>query len=83
MAALAALGMTIGYRFVVADRGKRLLRQSFALYLAPAVIEKMLASNKPPALGGEMRNVTVYFSDIAELLDASRRRSRRPNWWRR
>ena len=59
--------MTIGYRFVVADRGKRLLRQSFALYLAPAVIEKMMASNKPPALGGEMRNVTVYFSDIADF----------------
>ena len=62
-----ALGATIGYRFVVADRGKRLLRQSFALYLAPAVIEKMMASNKPPALGGEMRNVTVYFSDIADF----------------
>ncbi len=58
---------TIGYRFVIADSGKRLLRQSFALYLAPAVIEKMLSSNKPPALGGEMRNVTVYFSDIADF----------------
>ena len=67
LAAVVALGATIGYRFVVADRGKRLLRQSFALYLAPSVIEKMLASNKPPALGGEMRNVTVYFSDIADF----------------
>jgi adenylate cyclase len=27
----------------------------------------MLSSNKPPALGGEMRNVTVYFSDIADF----------------
>jgi class 3 adenylate cyclase len=67
VAALFALGATVGYRFVVADRGKRLLRQSFALYLAPAVIERLLASNKPPALGGEMRNVTVYFSDIADF----------------
>ena len=24
-----------------------------------------MASNRPPALGGEMRSVTVYFSDIA------------------
>jgi len=63
----AALGATIGYRFVIADHGKRLLRQSFALYLAPALIEKMLSSNKPPVLGGEMRNVTVYFSDIADF----------------
>jgi adenylate cyclase len=67
VAVALSLGMTIGYRFVVADRGKRLLRQSFALYLAPAVIEKLVASNKPPALGGEMRNITVYFSDIANF----------------
>jgi adenylate cyclase len=67
LAALAALGITIGYRFVVADRSKRFLRQSFAFYLAPAVIERMIASNKPPALGGEIRNVTVYFSDIADF----------------
>ncbi|MBX9823834.1 MAG: adenylate/guanylate cyclase domain-containing protein [Xanthobacteraceae bacterium] len=67
LAAVVALGATVGYRFVVADKGKRLLRQSFALYLAPSVIEKMLASNKPPALGGETRNVTVYFSDIANF----------------
>ena len=66
-AAVLTLGGTVGYRFVVADRGKRLLRQSFSLYLPPAVIEKMMASNKPPALGGEMRNVTVYFSDIADF----------------
>jgi class 3 adenylate cyclase/CHASE2 domain-containing sensor protein len=65
MSGLAAFGVALGYRFVIADRGKRLLRQSFALYLAPAVIEKLLASNKPPALGGQMREVTVYFSDIA------------------
>jgi adenylate cyclase len=67
LASLAALGATMGYRFVIADKGKRLLRQSFALYLAPALIEKMLSSNKPPVLGGETRNVTVYFSDIADF----------------
>jgi class 3 adenylate cyclase/CHASE2 domain-containing sensor protein len=67
LAALAALGTTISYRFVVADRNKRLLRASFALYLPPAVIDKMTASNKPPALGGELRHVTVYFSDIADF----------------
>jgi class 3 adenylate cyclase/CHASE2 domain-containing sensor protein len=67
LAALAALGTTFSYRFVVADRSRRLLRQSFALYLAPAVIEKMLASNQAPVLGGELRVVTVYFSDMADF----------------
>jgi adenylate cyclase len=64
LAGLLALGVTIGYRFVTADRQKRLLRQAFGLYLAPEVIEKLIASNKPPILGGESRNVTVFFSDV-------------------
>lgn len=65
IAALFCLGAATGYRFLVADRDKRLLRGSFALYLAPALIEKMLASSRPPQLGGETRNVTVFFSDLA------------------
>jgi len=66
-AGLAAMGAMIGYRFVVADSRHRFLRKSFGLYLAPQVVEKMVASNKSPALGGEMRNVTVFFSDVAEF----------------
>ena len=65
LAGLASLVMMIAYRLVVTDRGQRLLRRSFALYLAPQVIDRMLASNKLPMLGGETRHVTVFFSDLA------------------
>lgn len=65
LAGLAATATTVGYRFVVADKEERFLRRSFALYLAPQVIDRMMASHKLPALGGEMRNVTVFFSDVA------------------
>lgn len=61
----AALAATVGWRFVVADREERLLRRGFALYLSPQVIDRMLESGSPPALGGEMRRVTLLFSDIA------------------
>ena len=71
LASVITLAVTIGYRFVVTDRSKRLLRQSFALYLAPAVIEKMVSANKLPVLGGETRTVTVYFSDIADFSSLS------------
>lgn len=64
IAGLCSAAAMIGYRFVVSDKDKRFLRRSFALYLAPAEIERMIASNKPPQLGGETRNITVYFSDI-------------------
>src|SRR5262249_25299228 len=63
-AGLAALVATTGYRFVISDRERRLLQRSFSYYLAPHVIDKMLASNKPPQLGGETREVTIFFSDI-------------------
>ncbi|MFD2181381.1 CHASE2 domain-containing protein [Rhodoplanes azumiensis] len=65
LAALAATAGTIGWRLVAADREERFLRKSFALYLAPQVIDRMLEADEPPALGGEMRDVTVFFSDIA------------------
>jgi class 3 adenylate cyclase len=64
LAGLASMVAIVGYRLGVTDRGERLLRKSFALYLAPQVIEKMLASNKQPVLGGETREVTVLFSDL-------------------
>jgi adenylate cyclase len=65
LAGLASMAAIVAYRFVVTDKGERLLRKSFALYLAPQVIDKMLASNKLPVLGGETRDVTVFFSDLA------------------
>jgi adenylate cyclase/guanylate cyclase len=64
LAGLAALAAMVGFRFAVTDKSRRLLQKSFALYLAPHVINRMLSSNKLPELGGETRNVTVFFSDI-------------------
>jgi adenylate cyclase len=64
VAGLGATAVTIGYRFVLSDKDKRFLRKNFGLYLAPAVIERMISSNKSPELGGETRNITIYFSDI-------------------
>jgi adenylate cyclase len=64
VAGLGALALTIGYRLVVADKNRRLLQKSFGLYLAPDVINRMLSSNKLPELGGETREVTVFFSDL-------------------
>lgn len=65
LAGIASMIAMVAYRLVVADKGERLLRKSFALYLAPQVIDKMLASKKLPELGGETREVTAFFSDLA------------------
>src|SRR6266404_4318116 len=65
LAAGLSLAVQLGYRFAVSDRDRRLLRSSFGLYLAPALIDRMTASERLPELGGEMRAVTVLFSDLA------------------
>lgn len=64
-AAALAFAAMLGYRFAVADKDKRILRKSFALYLSPTLVDRMLASERPPELGGEEREVTIFFSDVA------------------
>lgn len=63
MAATAAA--TVAYRFAVSDRDRRLIAKLFSLYLPPVVVERMVAGGRMPELGGEEREVTVLFSDIA------------------
>jgi adenylate cyclase len=64
-AAAAAFVLAFGFRFTVADRDKRKLRQAFSLYLPAPEVERLVASDEAPALGGESRVLTVLFSDIA------------------
>jgi class 3 adenylate cyclase/CHASE2 domain-containing sensor protein len=60
----AAIGAAIALRLGVADREKRFLRHAFSLYLAPDVIDRMTSSGALPTLGGETREVTMFFSDV-------------------
>ena len=65
--ALIALPSTIAYRLFVIDKEWRFLRRAFALYLAPRVIDALVASGKPPVLGGEIRTVTIFYSDVSDF----------------
>lgn len=61
---LIGIFATTSFRLFVTDKNKRFLRRAFDLYLAPRVIDRMLNSSRLPVLGGELRDVTVYFSDV-------------------
>lgn len=67
LAAGLSFAIMLGYRFAVSDRDRRLLRSTFGLYLAPALVDRMLSTERLPQLGGEMRQVTILFSDIARF----------------
>jgi len=49
-----------------ANRARTQLRRSFEHYLPPALITDMLKSGDLPKLGGERRELSVVFSDIAD-----------------
>ncbi|WP_119304299.1 adenylate/guanylate cyclase domain-containing protein [Dongia deserti] len=62
---LASAPLTLAYRIGLVDRGRRRLRKAFALYLPEAELDRLTARDELPALGGEVRAVTILFSDIA------------------
>lgn len=65
IASAITLSAVLGFRFIVADKGRRFIKEAFGLYLNPTVIDKMVEQGNIPELGGEQRELTVWFSDIA------------------
>ncbi|MDY0873221.1 adenylate/guanylate cyclase domain-containing protein [Dongia rigui] len=55
------------------DRSRRQLRQAFSLYLPKSEVDRLVREEKLPALGGELRDVTILFSDIASYSTLSER----------
>lgn len=70
-----AVPLLFGYRFAVSDRSRRQISKAFALYLPAPVIERMMARDRMPELGGESRTVSILFSDIAGFTGISERRT--------
>jgi adenylate cyclase len=69
--AAVAFAALLGYRFTIADKDKRYIRQAFSLYLPTPVVDRMVAGGKVPTLGGETRELTIWFSDIADFASLS------------
>lgn len=56
---------TIIYRHFVVNRERRFIEQAFSHYISPEVVKKISKNPKALKLGGENREITVMFSDIA------------------
>jgi adenylate cyclase len=71
------LGLLLGYLAILGlrlsgeERERARLRQIFGRYVSGEVVEKILASGKPPDLGGEAFTVTVLFADIRNFTTIS------------
>jgi len=67
-AGLAWVLSAVGCNFAMHSAGQReraQLRKSFENYLDPRVIAEMLAADRLPSFGGEKREITAIFTDIA------------------
>ncbi len=62
-------------KFIGEERQKRFIKSAFSLYLAPGVIEQIIENPDILALGGENREITIFFSDIASFSSISERLS--------
>jgi adenylate cyclase len=65
IALVLAWGGSTGYAYLTEGRERRFLRDAFSRYLAPDVVAALVAQPGRLALGGETREVTVMFADVA------------------
>lgn len=63
---VGVLAFTVGtvWRNVFAEARAREIRRAFQRYLAPAVVDELLANPDALRLGGERRDLSVLFADI-------------------
>lgn len=64
MAMGAAYLVAALYRHLLLDREHRSVRAAFSRYLAPRMIDRLLAQPDGLRLGGELRELTVMFCDL-------------------
>jgi adenylate cyclase len=55
---------TILYNYATEGSQKRFIKSAFSQYLSIAVIEQLLANPRLLALGGQRREISMFFSDI-------------------
>lgn len=63
-AASSAGVLGIGLRLWEEERQKARIRQLFGTYVSPDVVDLMVDSAEEPQLGGHVREVTAFFTDI-------------------
>ena len=52
------------YNFLVAEKDKRFLKDTFSTYISPELIDQMFDAKEEPQLGGEEGYHTAFFTDI-------------------
>jgi len=73
---IAAAGALVGgviYNYATEGRQKAFIKRAFRHYLSPEVIEKIIEDPSQLKLGGERRELTIFFSDLQGFTPLSER----------
>jgi adenylate cyclase len=76
--ALTFVAVTI-YRFLTEERQRLWTKRAFQQYVSPEVVERIMQDPAALQFGGEVRNMTVLFSDIRDFTTITERHSHDPH----
>ncbi len=71
IATASALAGGLVWNYATEGRQRRFLKQAFRHYLSPHVVERLIADPGQLRLGGERRELTIMFSDLAGFTSIS------------
>lgn len=63
-------GLTL-FHYVVEEKQKRFIQSAFGTYLSPKVVEEIVTNPGILKLGGERKEITAFFSDVAGFTSVS------------
>jgi adenylate cyclase len=78
---IATWTATYSYRFFVVDREKRYIENAFGHYIDPKMVEMIDMEEVSVTLGGEIRELSVFFSDIAGFTTISEKLGPKALFW--
>ncbi len=67
LAIVLTQGGMVSYEYYVEQKEKRRIKQMFASYVSPELVNRMIRSGEEPQLGGEETYLTAFFSDIVSF----------------
>jgi adenylate cyclase len=68
-------GSNVVYKFVLEQRDKHFLKDTFGTYISPDLIDQMYEQKREPQLGGEESVHTAFFTDIQSFSSFSEKLS--------
>ncbi|MBI5614361.1 adenylate/guanylate cyclase domain-containing protein [Candidatus Gottesmanbacteria bacterium] len=71
LACLGVFVVQISYKYISEEKTKQYIKKAFSYYVSEPVLQEILKDPKKLTLGGERKQITVLFSDIAGFTSIS------------